>query len=100
MPWLIAFKEKSGYSAKNIAEDVTKGIDGYGLTAIITGVFVFVIYFTCGFGGELVRGVLGRGCGVFVGFGRSLVYLEANGVGRGRRGEEVGRRAPGGGVGG
>ncbi|GKA51265.1 short-chain dehydrogenase TIC 32, chloroplastic-like protein [Tanacetum coccineum] len=37
MPWLIAFKEKSRYSAKNIAEDVTKGIDGYGLTAIITG---------------------------------------------------------------
>nr|GEY52089.1 hypothetical protein [Tanacetum cinerariifolium] len=37
MPWLIAFKGKSGYSAKNTAEDVTKGIDGHGLTAIITG---------------------------------------------------------------
>ncbi|GJR15513.1 short-chain dehydrogenase TIC 32, chloroplastic-like protein [Tanacetum coccineum] len=37
MPWLIAFNGKSGYSAKNTAEDVTKGIDGHGLTAIITG---------------------------------------------------------------
>ncbi|KAI3756420.1 hypothetical protein L1987_56240 [Smallanthus sonchifolius] len=37
MPWLIAFKGKSGFSARNTAEDVTKGIDGHGLTAIITG---------------------------------------------------------------
>ncbi|KAI7743095.1 hypothetical protein M8C21_013589 [Ambrosia artemisiifolia] len=37
MPWLIAFKGKSGFSARNTAEDVTKGIDGHGLTAIVTG---------------------------------------------------------------
>jgi WW domain-containing oxidoreductase len=37
MPWLIAFNGKSGYSAKSTAEDVTEGIDGHGLTAIITG---------------------------------------------------------------
>jgi WW domain-containing oxidoreductase len=37
MPWLIAFKGESGFSARNTAEDVTKGIDGHGLTAIITG---------------------------------------------------------------
>uniref|UniRef100_A0A251VBC2 Putative glucose/ribitol dehydrogenase n=1 Tax=Helianthus annuus TaxID=4232 RepID=A0A251VBC2_HELAN len=36
MPLLIAFKGKSGFSARNTAEDVTKGIDGHGLTAIIT----------------------------------------------------------------
>ena len=45
MPWLIAFKGKSGYSAKNTAEDVTKGIDGHGLTAIITGIFLYIYYF-------------------------------------------------------
>ncbi|KAI7747642.1 hypothetical protein M8C21_032535, partial [Ambrosia artemisiifolia] len=37
MPLLIACKGKSGFSAKNTAEDVTEGIDGHGLTAIITG---------------------------------------------------------------
>ncbi|KAJ0594413.1 putative very-long-chain 3-oxoacyl-CoA reductase [Helianthus annuus] len=36
MTWLIAFKGKSGFSAKNTAEDVTKEVDGHGLTAIIT----------------------------------------------------------------
>nr|XP_043627722.1 short-chain dehydrogenase TIC 32, chloroplastic-like [Erigeron canadensis] len=33
----IAFKGKSGFSAKNTAEDVTDGVDGHGLTAIVTG---------------------------------------------------------------
>ncbi|MFS7923866.1 putative very-long-chain 3-oxoacyl-CoA reductase [Helianthus anomalus] len=37
MPWLIAFKGKSGFSAKHTAEQVTKGVDGHGLTAIVTG---------------------------------------------------------------
>ncbi|KAM0069917.1 putative oxidoreductase [Helianthus debilis subsp. tardiflorus] len=37
MPLLIACKGKSGFSAKHTAEDVTEGIDGHGLTAIITG---------------------------------------------------------------
>lgn len=41
MPWLIAFKGESGFSARNTAEDVTKGIDGHGLTAIITGFFLY-----------------------------------------------------------
>jgi len=33
----FAFKGKSGFSAKNTAEDVTDGVDGHGLTAIVTG---------------------------------------------------------------
>lgn len=37
MTWLIGFKGPSGFSAKNTAEDVTEGIDGKGLTAIVTG---------------------------------------------------------------
>ncbi|KAJ0775229.1 putative very-long-chain 3-oxoacyl-CoA reductase [Helianthus annuus] len=40
MPWLIAFKGKSGFSAKHTAEQVTKGVDGHGLTAIVTGIFL------------------------------------------------------------
>ncbi|KAJ0716490.1 putative very-long-chain 3-oxoacyl-CoA reductase [Helianthus annuus] len=43
MPLLIACKGKSGFSAKNTAEDVTEGIDGHGLTAIITVFFFFLI---------------------------------------------------------
>ncbi|XP_076953275.1 short-chain dehydrogenase TIC 32, chloroplastic-like [Bidens hawaiensis] len=37
MVWLFGFKGESGFSARNTAEDVTKGVDGHGLTAIITG---------------------------------------------------------------
>uniref|UniRef100_A0A251VAH6 Putative glucose/ribitol dehydrogenase n=1 Tax=Helianthus annuus TaxID=4232 RepID=A0A251VAH6_HELAN len=33
----MSMEGKSGFSAKNTAEDVTKEVDGHGLTAIITG---------------------------------------------------------------
>lgn len=45
MTWLIAFKGRSGFSASNTAEDVTKGIDGHGLTAIVTGFFFYLKYY-------------------------------------------------------
>ncbi|XP_063942434.1 short-chain dehydrogenase TIC 32, chloroplastic isoform X2 [Daucus carota subsp. sativus] len=35
--WIFGMKGRSGFSANNTAEDVTKGIDGSGLTAIVTG---------------------------------------------------------------
>ncbi|KAK1419122.1 hypothetical protein QVD17_28280 [Tagetes erecta] len=37
MTWLLALKGKSGFSARNTAEYVTKGIDAHALTAIVTG---------------------------------------------------------------
>ncbi|CAL5344018.1 unnamed protein product [Camellia sinensis] len=35
--WLLSRKGPSGYSASSTAEEVTRGIDGTGLTAIVTG---------------------------------------------------------------
>ncbi|KAL8112477.1 short-chain dehydrogenase TIC 32, chloroplastic-like [Apium graveolens] len=35
--WVFGIRGRSGFSSNNTAEDVTKGIDGTGLTAIITG---------------------------------------------------------------
>ncbi|XP_076887503.1 short-chain dehydrogenase TIC 32, chloroplastic-like [Bidens hawaiensis] len=60
MTWLIACKGESGFSAKNTAEDVTKGIDGHGLTAIITGP-------TSGIGLETARVLALRGVHVVMG---------------------------------
>lgn len=37
MTWISIFKGKSGFAASSTAEDVTKGVDGTGLTAIVTG---------------------------------------------------------------
>nr|XP_043640023.1 short-chain dehydrogenase TIC 32, chloroplastic-like [Erigeron canadensis] len=37
MTWISIFTGKSGYAASSTAEDVTQGIDGTGLTAIVTG---------------------------------------------------------------
>ncbi|XP_076953274.1 short-chain dehydrogenase TIC 32, chloroplastic-like [Bidens hawaiensis] len=54
MPWLFGFKGESGFSARNTAEDVTKGVDGHGLTAIVTGP-------TSGIGLETVRVLALRG---------------------------------------
>nr|GEZ43989.1 short-chain dehydrogenase TIC 32, chloroplastic [Tanacetum cinerariifolium] len=34
--WLFEKKRASGFSASSTAEDVTKGLDGTGLTAIVT----------------------------------------------------------------
>ncbi|KAJ0602587.1 putative very-long-chain 3-oxoacyl-CoA reductase [Helianthus annuus] len=59
MTWLIAFKGKSGFSARNTAEDVTKGIDGHGLTSIITGP-------TSGIGLETARVLALRGVHVIM----------------------------------
>lgn len=35
--WLFSKKGPSGFSASSTAEEVTRGIDGTGLTAIVTG---------------------------------------------------------------
>ena len=35
--WLFSRKGASGFSASSTAEEVTEGIDGSGLTAIVTG---------------------------------------------------------------
>ena len=35
--WLFSRKGPSGFSATSTAEQVTQGIDGTGLTAIVTG---------------------------------------------------------------
>ena len=39
--WIFGWKGPSGFSASSTAEEVTQGIDGTGLTAIITGYFSF-----------------------------------------------------------
>ncbi|XP_076953213.1 short-chain dehydrogenase TIC 32, chloroplastic-like [Bidens hawaiensis] len=60
MPWLFGFKGESGFSARNTAEDVTRGIDGHGLTAIVTGP-------TSGIGLETARVLALRGVHVIMG---------------------------------
>ncbi|KAM5572435.1 short-chain dehydrogenase TIC 32, chloroplastic [Rosa sericea] len=35
--WIFGWKGPSGFSARSTAEDVTQGIDGTGLTALVTG---------------------------------------------------------------
>lgn len=35
--WIFGLRGRSGFSSNNTAEDVTKGVDGSGLTAIVTG---------------------------------------------------------------
>lgn len=47
MTWLIGFKGPSGFSAKHTAEDVTEGVDGKGLTAIVTGFFLSISLSFC-----------------------------------------------------
>uniref|UniRef100_A0A0C9RTF0 TSA: Wollemia nobilis Ref_Wollemi_Transcript_13881_1092 transcribed RNA sequence n=1 Tax=Wollemia nobilis TaxID=56998 RepID=A0A0C9RTF0_9CONI len=59
MPLLVAFKGKSGFSARNSAEGVTKDIDGHGLTAIVTGP-------TSGIGLETARVLALRGVHVIM----------------------------------
>ena len=43
MTWISIFTGKSGYAASSTAEDVTKGVDGTGLTAIVTGIYYIYI---------------------------------------------------------
>ncbi|KAF5753344.1 putative very-long-chain 3-oxoacyl-CoA reductase [Helianthus annuus] len=54
MTWISIFTGKSGFAASSTAEDVTKGIDGTGLTAIVTGA-------TSGIGLETARVLALRG---------------------------------------
>lgn len=35
----------SGFSASSTAEEVTKGIDGSGLTAVVTGLVLILVFF-------------------------------------------------------
>ncbi|KAJ9549821.1 hypothetical protein OSB04_022364 [Centaurea solstitialis] len=54
MTWISIFTGKSGFAASSTAEDVTKGIDGTGLTTIVTGA-------TSGIGLETARVLALRG---------------------------------------
>lgn len=40
--WIFGWKGPSGFSARSTAEEVTQGIDGTGLTAIVTGFLLSV----------------------------------------------------------
>jgi len=57
MTWISIFTGKSGFAASSTAEDVTKGVDGTGLTAIVTGA-------TSGIGLETARVLALRGVNV------------------------------------
>jgi len=48
MWWLFGRKNGSGFSSSSTAEQVTEGIDGSNLTAIVTGSSVFS-FFSCSF---------------------------------------------------
>jgi len=48
MVWVLGCKGESGFSANSTAEEVTQGVDGTGLTAIVTGA-------TSGLGAEIAR---------------------------------------------
>lgn len=43
--WPFHRKGPSGFSSSSTAEEVTQGIDGTGLTAIVTGPACSIVYF-------------------------------------------------------
>lgn len=59
MVWVLGCKGESGFSASSTAEEVTAGIDGTGLTAIVTGC-------TSGIGTETARVLALRGVHVIM----------------------------------
>lgn len=44
--WRLSSKGASGFSSSSTAEEVTQGIDGSGLTAIVTGNIIFFFFST------------------------------------------------------
>lgn len=42
--WRLSSKGASGFSSSSTAEEVTQGIDGSGLTAIVTGNIIFFFF--------------------------------------------------------
>ncbi|EEF49082.1 short-chain dehydrogenase TIC 32, chloroplastic [Ricinus communis] len=60
MWWSFSKKEKPAFSASSTAEEVTQGIDGSGLTAVVTGA-------TSGIGTETARVLALRGVHVIMG---------------------------------
>lgn len=42
--WIFGGKSESGFNANNNAEQVTEGIDGTALTAIVTGPSLVVLF--------------------------------------------------------
>lgn len=58
--WIFGLKGKSGFSARSTAEQVTKGVDGTGLVAIVTGA-------SNGIGKETTRVLALRGVHVIMG---------------------------------